>query len=519
MHAQNSRAEMPRRSSEALRGAIIICLSLIVLALYYPVLQFEFLNYDDNFYVTERPEVLQGITWKSLAWACTYLGSGHYQPLVWGSFMADQNLLGGHAGSMHFENVLLHASTTIVVFLLFNYLLSDIYTSALCALLFAVHPLNVESVAWISERKGLISGLALMTACYHYAKYIEKPTNGRYALVVGAWALSALAKASAIVFPLLTILLSWAFSAGVVKDQVAMSKSNPRKSFQLTEAAMGQKGLIFASLILGAVTLRAQEKAGALVLPLDYSMPRLYEAILCTSRYIVKFFAPCELSFFYRRISATGISVIVGFAVIGSLCALAWFWRRSSPRVAFGLLWYMIGILPVCGAVRFGESQFADRYSYLPVIGLSCLTSAFLSRIVPQWVARTILAVSAVIACSVSVMYLKAWKNSNSLMLHAIAVDKDNYLAHNNYAWSLASLNAATKEDLEKSVRHAQIACDLTGFKDFRLLDTLGFALERSDRQANALQVYSQSRDLAVALTNTFWRIHFQERIHGVGKL
>jgi len=417
---------------------------------YWPVHAFGFLHYDDPIRVTENPWVVRGLSGSSIRWALTTLHDGQWQPLVWLSHMLDMSIAGlDRPGWHHGTNVALHLASALVLLAALARMTGAPGRSALVAALFALHPLHVESVAWISERKDVLSGLFWMLGLYAYARYAERPSGARFAAVALAFACGLASKAMVVSFPIVLLLLdAW-----------------PLARFRRDGAAslVREKLPLFAgSLLFAALTFLSQLRAGAVssagALPLGV---RVAQALLASVAYIGKALWPQGLAIFYPYPSVIALwKVACAAALLLALSVLALRLRRAHPYLAVGWLWYLVTLLPVIGLVQVGLQAMADRYTYLPLVGLflaavfgahDLLDGSALARR-----ARAPLALAAVVACAVLTrMQLAVWRDDVTLYQHALAVTRDNFLAHNNLAMELVSQQrfVEAREHLREALR------------------------------------------------------------------
>jgi len=414
-------------SSRNRRLDLYICLLLLVstLAVYSQVVHFGFLNYDDPDYVVENSHVRNGFTWDGLAWAFTSFHGANWLPLTWLSHMADCQWFGMRSGWHHWTNVLLHAAATLLLFAALKSLTGARWPSAFVAFLFALHPLHVESVAWIAERKDVLCALFWFLALWCYARYARQPGVLRYLLVLVAFCLGLMAKPMIVTLPF-TLLLVDFWPLG-----------------RLNRLAVLWEKVPFFVLAAGAslVTFFAQEQGRAVrslvAMPLSL---RLENAVVTYATYILRMLWPAKLAVFYPyRFQLPGWQgamaalALLGITLLVVLCA------RSHPYLAVGWFWYLGTLVPVIGIVQVGAQSSADRYTYVPMVGLAIMLgwgAAALFHRSPR--ARRAIVVSGAAACSACLVLtwfqLPYWADSGSLFEHAVAVTRDNHIAHNNLA-------------------------------------------------------------------------------------
>jgi tetratricopeptide (TPR) repeat protein len=378
--------------------------------------------------------VQRGLTPEGVAWAFTARVGGNWHPLTWLSYMADVSLVGLHPGAHHVINVAIHVAAALALLAALARMTRAVWPSALVALLFALHPLHVESVAWVSERKDTLSGLFFMLGLYAYARYAERRSRARFAAVALAFACALASKATVVTFPFVLLLLDVWPLARVGRERVT--------------ALVAEKLPLFAlSLVVGALAILAQQHAGAVsstaALPLSV---RFAQALISSVAYVVKAVWPQHLAFFYPYPDTIPLWRAGGAALVLLVTtALALRFARTRPYFAVGWLWYLVTLAPVSGVVQVGLQAMADRYTYIPLVGLS-LAAVFGAR---EWLSarpRTArlqapLAAAVVLACiALTRIQVGTWRNDVTLFEHALAVTRDNYLAHNNLALQLVQM-------------------------------------------------------------------------------
>lgn len=414
---------------------MIAALFLGTVLLFARTLGNEFVNYDDPDYVTANEHVRQGLTWAGLKWAFFSTEISNWHPLTWVSHMADWQLYGDRPAGHHATSVFWHALTAVMTFAALRRLTGAFWTSAACAALFAWHPLRVESVAWVAERKDVLSGFFWMTALWAYAGYAEKRREGHrgvreYVLALGAFAGGLMSKPMLVTLPCVLLLLDfWPLRRGAA---AADAIGNIRMWGKL----VGEKIPFFAlSVASSSITVVAQAKSGAIstVLSLD---ERLANAACAVVRYGAKFLMPIDLAVLYPHPGHWPVQQ-VGFAVVciaGASAVAAGQWQRR-PWLLFGWLWFLGTLVPVSGLVQVGVQSMADRYTYLPMLGVQIAllwtwrdTAGPVAWRRAAWVALVLL--TACVARTFG--QIGVWKNSLTLFDQAIAVTEKNYVAHDN---------------------------------------------------------------------------------------
>jgi Flp pilus assembly protein TadD len=404
-----------------LRGDLWIYLLLAgaVLAVYGQVLHFDFVTYDDPDYVTANAHVQAGLTWAGIAWAFRASFAGNWFPLTWLSHMLDCTLFGMDAGWHHFTNVWIHALSTLVWFAVLRRLTGARGRSALVAFVFALHPLHVESVAWVAERKDVLSGLFWVLTLWAYAAYTARPGPVRYGLTLFLFCLGLMAKPMLVTLPLVLLLLDrWPL----------------RRGTKILEKAP----FFAASAAVSVVTVLVHREVGATAsLALIPPVVRLENSLVSYAAYFLQTLWPVDLAVFYPYPlgSLTVLATIAGIALAAVTAqAIRLFPRR--PYLAIGWLWYVVTLLPVIGLIQVGAQARADRYTYIPMVGLAIALVWGVSDALERW-PRMQMAVGAALclAClSVTWRQVGVWRDSMSLYQHAIDATSGNYVARYNLA-------------------------------------------------------------------------------------
>ena len=466
---------------------IALLLALATLVVFQPVGSHSFVNYDDTDYVTENPFVKNGLSLTDLGWAFTTFHAGNWHPLTWISHMLDCQLFGPNAGAQHFVSVLWHAVNSALLFALLLRLTKKIWPSAFVAALFAWHPLHVESVAWIAERKDVLSTFFALLALLSYAKYVEasKAKNPKakaflaYSLL--AFAFGLMAKPMLVTLPFVLLLLDfW-----------------PLQRFSLSAfrfPLLAEKLPFFLlSAISCVVTFLAQRKGEAVVslesVPLLY---RLENAPVAAAEYLVKFFWPADLCVIYPLHPIPVWQVAASIAVLLAISFAAWRGRGSQPYLLVGGLWFLGTLVPVIGLVQVGGQAFADRYTYIPSIGFFVAVVFWLNDFSARLQAPKLIVAGfgAVIltACVLATEnQLSFWSDSETLFRHAIAVTRDNDIALVNLGVALDVQNRFD-EALEVYRQAEKLKS-----KRPQLHNNLGNILDKLGRHAESLAEYREA--------------------------
>ncbi len=440
---------------------VALLLALATLLVFLPAGRYPFVNLDDPDYITDNPEVSNGLSWKGLKWDCTALHSGNWHPLTWFSHQLDCELFGMNAGAQHDVNLLIHAANAALVFLLAMRLTGRRGFSCVVAGLFAWHPLRVESVAWISERKDVLSGFWGLLALLQYVQYARSRKKRDLAGVVCFYGLALLSKPMVVTLPLVFLLLDFWPLRRVVRVSGPGTKDCTQAGVgrQWLRLA-GEKWIFFALALADAlVTFAAQKSGGGVVsLASEPLAERLGNLPVLVARYAGKLFWPADLSCLYPLEQAEPAAMAGAALLILVLCGLAWSQRLTRPCVTFGWAWFLIMLLPVLGVVQAGAQSIADRYTYLPCIGffmsVTWMTSEVMTRLaVPRFWQAACAVVVLLATVAATERQLPVWRSSESLFGRAVTLDPSNLFA----------------------------------------LVNLGITLQQQDRNAEALAIYRQA--------------------------
>jgi tetratricopeptide (TPR) repeat protein len=385
-------------------------LAAACLSIFGQAANFGFLNYDDNAYVTENPRVSGGVTVPNLVWALTTIDYFYWQPVTWLSHMLDCQIFGLRAGWHHMVNLLIHILNSILVFLVFRRMTGAFYRSAIVAAIFALHPLRLESVVWIAERKDVLSTFFLLLMLYAYLRFVERPSGARYFAVMAAFGLGLMSKPMLITAPALLLVLDW---------------------WPLKRRAFAEKMPLF---MMAAITLaitfvgtaRLQSINWAAGVPLGH---RIANALVNYVAYLALAAWPRHLAILYPyRLSIPAWQPAAAAAAIVAITAAVWRVRRSRPYLLTGWLWFAVGILPPIGIVQMGRQAMADRFMYVPLVGLALMVVWGLGDLLRECRAlAAVLAAASVAACAAaSLMYIGTWRDSVTAFSNAVAVTRDN---------------------------------------------------------------------------------------------
>jgi tetratricopeptide (TPR) repeat protein len=424
------------------RTPVVICLLLAatVAVVYWPVRGFDFVNLDDPIFVTSNPQVLAGLTWPGVRWAFEFGHADYWHPLTWLSLMLDIAFFGPGASGLHCVNVFLHAANSVLLFLLLRAWTRAEGRSALVAALFALHPLRVESVAWITERKDVLSTLFFLLALAAYGRYARAPRTARkipYGAALALFACGLMSKSAIVTLPFLLLLLDiWP-----LRRMPAGNAADFRK--QVSRLLWEKIPFFTLTVLFSWLTYRAQHR---LEDPSSPDLPlwgRICGAFIACGRYLEQTFWPFNLAVFYPRPAQWPVVEVIGsIFLITGLCIVAFGAVRRRPHLFVGWFWFCGTLVPVLGLAPHSFQFMADRFTYIPSIGLFIGLVWGVHEAVQrhtQFVrAAHIAALAALALCAVRARdQLRHWPNSESLFRHALAVTEDNALAHNNLGYFL----------------------------------------------------------------------------------
>jgi len=409
---------------------IYLLLLCAIFAAYAPVYHFDFVNFDDPDYAAENPHVRAGLTLQGVIWAFTSSYAANWVPLTWLSHMTDWSLFGFHAGAHHLTSVFLHGLSTLLLFVVLHRMTGERWPSALVAFLFGLHPVHVESVAWIAERKDVLSGLFWFLTIWAYIRYTERQGAGRYALLLAAFSMGLLAKPMMVTLPFVLLLLDvWPLGRAAAGGGQTRMAVLVREKVPLFLLAAG------ASL----ATYLVQRRGGAVISLSSISFgQRVANAFLSYLAYLGQTVWPARLAVFYpfaEKLPWWPVAFCAA-ALVGITLVVARVFR-GTPFLLVGWLWYLGTLVPVIGLVQVGEQAHADRYTYVPLVGIFIMLAWSAAAAVRRWPATKWVICGALAAvcgtCLVlTTMQVRYWKDSESLFQHAIEVTQGNYVAYNN---------------------------------------------------------------------------------------
>jgi tetratricopeptide (TPR) repeat protein len=471
---------------------VCLFLAAIIWVVFSQTAHHGFINYDDGAYIVQNSGVTNGVTYHGVVWAFTWVHAGNWHPVTWISHMMDCQIYGLNPGGHHLTNVLIHTATAILLFLNLRGMTGNLWRSAFVAAVFAIHPLRVESVAWISERKDVLSGLFFMLTIGAYVRYARRRWSaGRYGLVLLMYAMGLMSKPMLVTVPLVLWLLDYWPLNRFRNDPAA------RPNFRLAGKLILEKvPLLVLSVAVCAITIVAQhgtiqqaEESSSLSL-------RLGNVLNSYVVYLGQMFWPVHLVVLYpfphHGLNISG--VILSAVLLAGISAGAFILQRRRYLLT-GWLWYLIMLVPVIGIVKVGFQSHADRYTYLPQIGLYLLLTWATADLCANWRYRRLLlggGATVILTALTFCAHTQAsyWRNSESLWEHALAYTKDNYIAENSLGYLLLK-----KGDVDGAIAYCQKALELKpDFVDAH--NNLGNALLRKGRVDEAIIQFQKALEI-----------------------
>jgi len=490
-------APRPRGVSPGYYG-LIICAVLvaITLAVYWQTFDFDFVNYDDPLYVTDNPYTQAGLSVENVRWAFTTGHAANWHPVTWLSYMLDVQLFGVNAGVHHFVNVLLHIANTLLVFLVLYRMTAlrnsakALWQSAFVAALFAIHPLHVESVAWIAERKDVLSTLFWLLTMAAYVYYCKRPGVMRYLLVALPFALGLMAKPMLVTLPAALLLLDY-WPLGRLDLASGSLRQAVPKAVRLV---LEKVPLLILAVLSSVATILAQGSRGGVVPYDEIPMPvRIGNALVGYVQYLIKTFRPVGLAIFYPHLrdAMPPWQPIAALCVLAVVTVLVVLTLQRLPYLPVGWFWYLGTLVPVIGIVQVGDQALADRYTYVPLIGVFIMAAWGMTDLAarlrlpkPVLPAAACALVAALGVCAHA--QASHWQDSITLFDHALKVTSGNYMAHK----AIAVTDDA--ERYEEAVVHCRKAIELDP-QDSAPYYNLGNALYKLGKAGDAIEAYREA--------------------------
>lgn len=488
--------------------SVCLFLAAITWLVFGQTLRHDFVNVDDVDYVLKNVEVARGLTVDGAVWAFTHFHASNWHPVTWISHMLDCQIFGLNPAGHHFTNVLLHMATAIVLFVVLRQMTAALWRSAFVAAIFAIHPLRVESVAWVAERKDVLSGLFLVLTIGAYVRYARHPWSpGRYAVVAILFALGLMCKPMLVTLPFVLLALDyWPLKR--------LGGSGDRSILQIPRRLILEKLPLLALAAASCLATFFAQK-GAIQPFASISFPiRVANAFISYAAYLGQLFWPSDLAALYPfSVGSMAVPGVLSLALLAGISVGVLVLRRRGPYLVTGWLWYLVMLGPVIGIVQVGAQARADRYTYLPQIGLYLLLTWTVADLCAGWRPRRLVLGTLAIMILTALVWTARnqasyWQNSESLWTHAIACTSNNAIAHTNLGQAYYE-----KGMMEKAIAHYQNALQIDPNQALAY-SALGVALLDTGRPGEsvihllkALEINPNFADAYYNLGNTYLQI------------
>jgi Tfp pilus assembly protein PilF len=485
----------------------VICvhaiLALSTLAVYWQVRSYDFVNFDDPDYVSQNNNVQSGFSLDSIKWAFSTGHAANWHPLTWLSHMLDWQIFGAHAGGPHLTNLLLHIANILLLFAVLKRMTGALWRSAFVAALFALHPLHVESVAWVAERKDVLSTSFWMLTMAAYVRYVTRPRMSSYLLTLVVFALGLMAKPMLVTLPFVLLLLDY-WPLGRLQNRLAVEHA-PRHKSQMSDALIPKRS--FYKLVLekipfvvitvasSIITFIVQRKIGAVATTRQFPfISRIANAFASYMIYIRKMFWPSRLAMFYPYPHKDDLvlQAAIAIAVLLVISLAVLYHMRSRRYLLTGWLWYLGTLVPVIGLVQVGDQAYADRYTYIPLTGLFIVIAWGLPDVLAKWRFRRIALAGSAIVILLALSFTahrqqSYWSDTITLCEHAIDVTEDNHKAHYSMMAELFYWG-----EVEEAVRHGREAVRIRPNYE-KALGGLAAALAQQGKTEEAVMYYNKA--------------------------
>ena len=484
------------------RRGFLICLFLAMatLAVFWQVTNYAFVHYDDPVYVTENGHVQDELTLESVIWALTTTHGGNWHPLTWLSHMFDMRLYGLNAGGHHLTSLFFHIANTLLLFIVLNKMTRDFWQSGFVAALFALHPLHVESVAWVSERKDVLSTFFWVLTMWSYIWYVENPKVNRYLFVMLFFTLGLMAKAMLVTLPFVLLLLDfWPLKrCQECTDRLRKGEEESAPAGGDVFRLIWEKIPLLVLVVIACILTFMAEYSAETVRSLEaFSLKvRMANAFVSYVSYVVKAIWPVNLAVFYPHPrgglpwwQTVGSVVLAAAACFGAIRV-----SKRYPYVLVGVFWYLGTLVPVIGLVQIGSQAMADRYTYVPLIGLFIIVAWGVPELLPRWHRRKIwLTTSATVLLTILAAttwkQVRYWENSFTLFTHDINVTYNNNLTH-----YILGLFLDQQGKIDEAMFHYSRSVQLNPLgSDYKIFFKMGYILYQKGQLDEAMFHYKKS--------------------------
>ncbi len=458
-------------------------LALITIAVFFQVGTFDFITYDDPAYVTANPQVKAGLSLENFVWAFTSSQAYNWHPLTWLSLMLDCQLFGPAPHLLHITNLLLHTVNVVLLFIVLLRMTKATWASVFVAAAFAIHPLHIQSVAWVAERKDVLSTLFWLLTMFFYVRYTERPCLRRYLLVIFAFAMGLMAKPMLVTLPVILLLLDyWPL----------------KRQYQAGKLLLEKVPLFFLAGVTSVITVIVQQRGGAVkdIVKFPFDI-RVINALVSYVKYILKMFWPVNLSIFYphpgRSLHFSDAVIPLALLVIVTILAIRF--ARTHGYLFVGWFWYICTLIPVIGLVQVGNQAMADRYTYIPLIGLFIIIAWGLPELFARYVFRkkvlTIAATVVLLAIAgATYSQLRYWQNGITILERAVEVNPNDRFAQVNLGVAFMRKNA-----FDDAIVHFEKALEIDPCDAMSHLN-IGVAFFRRDKIDEAIVHFEKAVEI-----------------------
>ncbi len=436
---------------------IILLIIFSVAIAYINIYDSQFIKFDDPGYVWKNAHVRSGLTAETIKWAFQTNSQGNWHPLTWLSLAADYSLFGLSPKGFHASSLFIHILSSVVLFLVFKRMTNSMWQSAFVAIVFGVHPLHVESVAWISERKDVLAGLFWVLTMWAYVRYHDSANTKYYYLSIGLFALGLLAKPMLVTLPFVLLLMDyWPLNRIRFGEETPM-RGKKKTTVSFIHLIKEKFPFFLLTIISSIITFIVQGQENNIVM--DAVIPfkeRLANAAVSYVQYLKMTFFPKGLAIFYphQMKELNIVMIVVSVVILVTVSVVAWKKKEKHPFLFVGWCWFLGTLVPVIGVVQVGMQAMADRYMYIPLIGISIMIAWGAKELLKDSVHNRMIFKIAFVAVTIAMMgctYMQVgkWKDNKTLFEHTLAVTSDNYLAHHNIGTELLD-----EEKLDEAIQH-----------------------------------------------------------------
>lgn len=474
---------------------VYLLLLVLVLFVYAQTRTHDFINYDDETYITSNPRVTKGLNAQNMLWALTASWASNWHPVTWISHMMDIEIHGMNPGAHHFTSMLFHTLNAFLVFFLFRKMTGELWKSCFLAVVFAIHPLHVESVAWVAERKDVLSTFFGLITLWGYVRYVKNPGICRYGLILIFYSLSLMAKPMLVTLPFVFLLLDY-WPLRRFDQDIPSEEKSWKRNYGLQSKAMqfSIEKIPLVVIALGScfITILVQQRGGAVGAATMFPFwDRVANSLITYITYVKKFVWPFDLAVIYPYpLSFPADKIILAGVLLAAVLILGFMGGKRFPYVIVGWLWYVGTLVPVIGLVQIGSQSMADRYTYFPLIGILIVITWVVPDLTAFRVHRRKLIFFAMIFCVCMTLSAHVqtgyWKDSTRLFQHALDVTSGNWIANNNLGCALSQQGHA-----EQAIPYFQEALRINPeYDDARY--NLGLAFVAGNRFNDAISQFSR---------------------------